>query len=57
VTEALRMSEAKPRNKVLDRCNAPATMILICAFYDKAADIVMPRSKTFSLLASKTPFK
>jgi len=25
--------------------------------YDKSADIVIPRSKTFTLLVSKTPFK
>jgi len=44
--KALRMScklrEAKPRNKILDRCKALATMLLICALYDKFADIVMP---------------
>jgi len=59
--KALRMicklREAKPRNKILDRCKALATMLLICALYDKSADIVMPRSKTFTLVVSKIPFK
>jgi len=43
--------------KFKKRCNALATILLICALYDKSADIVMPRSKTFTLLVSKTQFK
>jgi len=42
------LREAKPRNKILNRCKALATMLLICALYDKFADIVMPRSKTYN---------
>ena len=61
MTKALRkrckLREAKPLNKMLDRCKALATILLTCAVYERSDEIVMPRSKTHALFVSKTPFR